>query len=71
MAEARRLEAWDHTAYLAATVMNLLRAKGRRAVAPAELNPYRRAEGGEAIDLTEVGGLSALKGRFVKAGNRQ
>ena len=54
MAEARRLEAWDHTAYLAVTVMNLLRAKGRRLVAPAELNPYRKARRERVTDMDEV-----------------
>ena len=71
MADARNLAEWDRTAYLAATVLNVLRKKGASYIDPAKLNPYRRKQHNDGIDLDEAGGMAALKDRFVKVGNRQ
>ncbi|CAK9031722.1 Phage tail tape measure protein, partial [Durusdinium trenchii] len=43
MADARRGEEWDRTAYLAATVVNMLRSPKARAVKPQDCNPFRLA----------------------------
>lgn len=41
MAGARRLEEWDRTAALQASVLNLFREQGKSAIEPFELNPFR------------------------------
>jgi len=71
MAEARNLAEWDRTAYLAATILNVLRTKGASPVDPATLNPYRRKQHNDGIDLDEAGGMAALRERFVKTRNRE
>lgn len=42
MAEARGREAWNHTAALLATIININRPKGKSAVKAEALNPYAR-----------------------------
>lgn len=40
MAEARGREAWNHTAVLLATIININRPKGKSPVKADALNPY-------------------------------
>lgn len=44
MAEGRGRSDWDHTAALQAQIANILRDKGKPAVKPTDLNPFRRSE---------------------------
>ena len=40
MAHGRIAADWDRTSYLAAVLVNINRAKGKRPVKPREMNPY-------------------------------
>jgi hypothetical protein len=42
MAQARNREAWNHTAVMLATIINLYRPKGKKPVKAEELNPYAK-----------------------------
>jgi len=42
MANAKRMEAWDHTAAILSKIHNVSRGKGKRAIFPNQINPYRR-----------------------------
>lgn len=42
MAEARGREAWNHTAVLLATMININRPKGKTPIKAESLNPYAK-----------------------------
>jgi hypothetical protein len=40
MTHAKNQSTWNHTSHLIALLININRAKGKRAVSPHEFNPY-------------------------------
>jgi len=36
--------AWNHTAAIVSTIMNVLRGKGQKSVTPESLNPYHKGK---------------------------
>ena len=52
MARGRQTDAWDHTALLGAILLNIWRGKGKPALKPSQLNPYRSGGGQRGIPIT-------------------
>jgi len=65
MAEGKGRENWNHTAALLATMINIMRSKGRPAIKPSELNPYLR----KPRPILRGKDLRILKDIFVKEEN--
>jgi len=61
MYQGRRDDVWDHTAYLAATMLNC-RWGVKRMVKPAELHPFRRVK-----EKPMKVPLKALRGVLMRA----
>ena len=65
MAEGRGEDCWNHTASLLAQTYNINRPKGKAALNPDQLNPYRAAKEKKKQRLTTEK-LMALKPLFVQ-----
>ena len=69
MADAKCFAAWDHTAALCATVINMHRdPKRSKPVDPAKMNPYRKgtsAGGKPQIRLNKADSMKLLKRVFI------
>lgn len=62
MAQARNREAWNHTAVMLATIINLYRPKGKKPVKAEELNPYaRQKRNSNAITINKQEAIAVFK----------
>lgn len=71
MADARVREAWNHTSWLAATIINFAGRVARRAVTPGEVNPLLAKPAGAQGIRIRRGNIGILKAVYVKPERRR
>lgn len=66
MARSKMAEAWDHTAAIVATLINLNRKKSSQAVKAIDLNPFRcKQREKPKIKLNSKDSMKLLKSVFI------
>lgn len=61
MAEARGREAWNHTAVLLATIININRPKGKSPVKADALNPYAPRRQSNVVTISREEAVEMFK----------